>query len=110
MQRVLKQAMPNRGMKIGLDTERFMKEMFEDKLEVDSCFSTGQNMHYVTKAIEDNKPKHKSVADLHERFCPAWFSIPKHNSRIEPSDIADVDFLRDLGPNARKLIKLSKDK
>ena len=67
-------------------------------------------MHYVTKAIEDNKPKHKSVADLHERFSPAWFSIPKHNSRIEPSDIADVDFLRDLGPNARRLIRLSKDK
>ena len=41
MQRVLRQAMPNRDMKTALDTERFMIELFEDKLEVDSCFSTG---------------------------------------------------------------------
>ena len=41
MQRVLRQAMPNQDMRTGLDTERFMKELFEDKLEVDSCFSTG---------------------------------------------------------------------
>ena len=41
MQRVLRQAIPNQDMRTGLDTERFMRELFEDKLEVDSCFSTG---------------------------------------------------------------------
>ena len=102
--------MPNRAMKQGLDTEKFMKELFEDKLEVDSCFSTGQNMHYVTKAIDDQRPKHISVADFYEKVCPPWFAIPKHNSRIEPSDMSEIDFLRDLGPNSRKLIKQNKDK
>ena len=29
---------------------------------------------------------------------------------IEPADISEVDFFRDLGPNSRKLIKLGKDK
>ena len=41
MHKILDQAMPNRAMKQGHDTEKIMKELFEDKLEVDSCFSTG---------------------------------------------------------------------
>ena len=111
MHKVLVQAMPDSLCRQGgLDTEKFMKELFEEKLEVDSCFSTGQNMHYVNKAIEESRPKNKAIADLQERTRPAWFSIPKHNSKIEPSDMAEIDFLRDLGPNARKVIKSNKDK
>ena len=87
-----------------------MKEVFDDKMEIESWVSTSQNMHFVSKALAESRPKHKAVAELVERFCPAWFQLPKHKAMIEPADLSEVDFFRDLGPNSRRLIKLGKDK
>ena len=56
-----------------LDPEKFMKEVFDDRMELESWVSTSQNTHFVNKALAEGKPKYTAVAELVERFCPAWF-------------------------------------
>ena len=47
-----------------------MKEVFEDKVEMESWVSTSQNMQYINKALAESRPKSKPVVELVERFCP----------------------------------------
>lgn len=81
IQQVLETSMPeNQGPAVDgakpakfLDPDKFMREVFDDKMEIESWVSTSHNMQFVGKALAESRPKHKSVAELVERFCPAWF-------------------------------------
>ena len=93
-----------------MDPDKFMRELFDDKLETEAWITANQNMHYIKNSIDDSKPRHRVVGDLVERLCPSWFQLPKHRKDQEASDIAEIDFFRDLGPYARRLVKPYKER
>ena len=75
---VVKGAAPTQEQGKQVDAEKFVKELFEDKLETESWVTANQNMHFIKNQVDESKPRQKAIADLVERFCPSWFQMPKH--------------------------------
>ena len=85
--------------------ENLAEQILADRPEQASNVYSADHMFELRTNEEEKLPDNKQVARLKKSLKPEWYqlAVPK-DTEIDPSEIINVDFDRDLGPMQRKLI------
>ena len=85
--------------------EKLAEQILADRPEQASNVYSADHMFELRTNEEEKLPDNKQVARLKKSLKPEWYqmAVPK-DAEIDPSEIINVDFDRDLGPMQRNLI------
>ena len=85
--------------------EKLAEQILADRPEQASNMYSADHMFELKTNEEEKLPENKQMARLMKSLKPEWYQLSAvKDTEIDPSEIINVDFDRDLGPMQRKLI------
>ena len=88
------------------------EEINSDRPALSSSIYSGDHMFVLRSNEEKKRPEDEHLAKLKMSLNPEWYHLPfaTHKLQIDPAEITQVDFERDLGTLSRSMIYPSKSK
>lgn len=96
------------------DADPLVQEIFKDRIKIDSLYTTKSNLAVIQKIEQEMEDSKFFAQPEHASFCyqslkTKWYKPTNTKLTIDPNDLSDIDFLRDLGPFLRELDSMPAD-
>ena len=84
--------------------EKLAEQILLDRPEQISNIYSADHMFILKTNEERKRPPDQHSARLQQSLKPEWYQLPALKLAIDPAEVTNVEFDRDLGPLHRKMI------